>query len=476
MKSPIKRIEFLAKKFDVFTDDELGEMNFYSPEEFNEGDVNLVSGVDDSNNCIPYAVYNWDPKKYKKFGVLIVGKVRVYENVFINIVQSDPTQHKEYVQWMLTTFVRLIKNGDSDSAKRFVNEDLGVASNYLEIFHAERHKPKFKELCSNNLAFKDVKTPSDINQYRDLSQLFDAVDPYIVKNSSKLEKDIRVFTKLGHGKIEYEDRKVIVFTPKTIKGSRLFAKFTRWCTTGRVETFNSYVKKKTSKGYDSKLYIIIPKTYLLNNSEKTDDLYQLHFETGQFMDKSDRSLPNLAFLIKDNNGLRNYFYDLLVSFAISAYNDSKVDKYIKGLEKFGFYETQIDILPDYIEDFRCYNKRLTSIDNIVKFKRITTIFIRKCGLKSLPQNIGMLQHLGVLSIPDNEITEIPNSIGKLRNLTIINISGNNLIDIPESISELDSSNGGSLEYFSYSKNSISDKLLLKIKRLLPNAVINEYND
>jgi hypothetical protein len=191
------------------------------------------------------------------------------------MVQADPTEHKEYVQWMLTTFVRFIKEGNNGEAIRFAEEDLDVASEYLEIFHSEKHKPKFKLMCVGNSAFKDIRDPSNINQYRDLSHLFDAVDPYIGKNASKLEKDIRILSKLGHGKIPYEDRKVMVFLPKNIKSSRLFANHTRWCTTSRKETFDSYVNnRETSKKTAAYLYIIIPKTYLLTDEDpkKTHEL------------------------------------------------------------------------------------------------------------------------------------------------------------------------------------------------------------
>ena len=476
-KTPVKRIEFLAKKFDVFDDEEFEEI--FSSDGNSIADnkgilTNQYLAIRDDGEI--YAIHTWNERKYKNTGEFVVGKVRVYEDIFIKMVQADPTDHKEYVQWMLTTFVRFIKEGNNSEAIRFASEDLDVSSEYLEIFHSEKHKPKFKSLCGGNSAFKDINDPSNINQYRDLSHLFDAVDPYVDKNASKLEKDIRILTKLGQGKIPYEDRKVMVFLPKTIKASRLFGNFTRWCTTTNKKTFNDYLLKKTPKNTNAYLYIIIPKTYLLldNDPRKTHDLYQLHFETGQFMDKSDRVIKNMGDLIRDNTGLSNYFYDLLIDFARANIKNYHKNYYVTALKKFGFSDFVFEVLPPDTEEVTVLNENLGGMKSIGKFKNAYSIIIRNCVIDEIPQSIGDLEKLGLLSIPDNNLTKLPSSIGKLKNLTVINVSGNQINEIPETIKELDLSNGGNLEYFSYGTNCLSDELVLKLKEWLPNAIINEF--
>tara|TARA_R110000796_G_scaffold58413_5_gene134932 strand:- start:28776 stop:30230 length:1455 start_codon:yes stop_codon:yes gene_type:complete len=477
-KIPVKRIEFLAKKFDVFDQEEFDEM---SGNNLNKDSRELyeidgcIADLADTGENILYAIHTWNERKYKNTGELVVGKVRVYEDTFIKMVQSDPTDHKEYVQWMLTTFVRFIKEDKKGEAIRFASEDLEVAAEYLELFHSEKHKPKFKKLCSGNSAFKDIRDPSNINQYRDLSHLFDAVDPYIDKNASKLEKDIRILTRLGHGKIPYEDRRVMVFIPKTIKASRLFANFSRWCTTSNKETFNSYTGQKTPKKTLSCLYIVIPKTYLLTDEDlkKTDELYQLHFESGQYMDKSDRGI-NLDELISDNVGLSNYFYDLLIGFARSCHKNYYNNNYSKALKKFGFTDIIFEVLPPNTDEITILEENLGSMKNIEQFKNLQSIIIRKCIINEIPESIGDLEKLGNLSLPNNNLTKLPNSIGKLKNLTVINISGNYIEKIPETIKELDSSNGGILEYFSYGSNYLSDELISNLKEWLPNVIINEF--
>jgi hypothetical protein len=471
-KTPIKRIEFLAKKFQVFDKEDLNEMsidclngNYVGVYNVGEGDVHPI-----------VALHTWNQRKYKNTGEYIVDKVSVFEDVFINMVQSDPTEHKEYVQWMLTTFVRFIKQGNQVGAIRFVNEDLWLASEYLEIFHSEKHKPKFKALCSGNKAFKDIEDPSNINQYRDLSQLFDAIDPYVIRSTSKLEKDIRVASKLGDGRIEYEDRKVIIFIPKTIKSSRLFASFTRWCTTTNKSTFNHYVNNLTSKGTKSKLYVIIPKTFLLtdDDNKKTSELYQLHFETKQFMDRSDRMISNMSALLRYNVGLRDYFYDELIGFARANHKNYQNNKYVDGLKSFGFANIIFEVLPPNINKIMLNGEELSDTSSIGKFDKLEILFINNCKIGNLHPSIGELKLLGSLSLPGNNLKSLPSSIGRLKNLRIINISGNFIERIPESIRFLDKDNGGSLDYFSYSKNQLSDELVNNLREWLPNAIINEF--
>jgi len=471
-KSPVKRIEFLAKMFDVFTEEDLGKM---STNELT--DDTIIYNTDDTGEETIYAVHDWNKRKLKNENKYVVGKVRVYEDVFVEMVQADPTEHKEYVQWMLTTFVRFIKQDKGEKAIHFSGDDLYKASEYLEIFHSEKHKPKFKALCRGNKAFKDIKDPSNINQYRDLSQLYDAVDPYIIRNPSKLEKDIRILTKLGDGKIPYEDRKVIVFTPKKIRASRLFSNHSNWCTTSNKRTFNSYRNKKTSKKTKSDLYIFIPKTFLLesDNPNRTDEIYQIHVESRMYMNRSDRTIENINVFFDDNINFGEYFYDELIGFARANHRNYQKNIYVDALKKFGFTDLIFDVLPIETKKVHLINETISNLEEINKFKDAYALSLNNCKVIDVHPNIGDLIKLNILSLPNNKIVKLPNSIGKLKNLTVINVSGNLIEEIPETIKELDTSNGGSLEYFSYGKSQLSDKVVKQLKEWLPNTVLNEFS-
>jgi hypothetical protein len=118
-KSPVKRIEFLAKRFDVFDKDDYKNLlskDFY----YSDNKQYEVLTYDVGKKPIAYAMYTYklilSQSKWEQGitegGEKIPKKVRVADFVFIDVVRADPTPHKEYVQWMLTTFARMIKEGN----------------------------------------------------------------------------------------------------------------------------------------------------------------------------------------------------------------------------------------------------------------------------------------------------------------------------------------------------------------------------
>jgi len=463
-KDDNKRIAFLSKKFKVFTEKDY--------EKISESGNYRVKQIDyeplESNGDV-YILYLWNARKLRNEGLYVIDDIMISDWVFDKIIESDPTKHKEYCQWMLNTFIKLLKR-DINMGKLFIDEDLLIANEYLKIFHSEKNKPMFKELCKYNSAVKDINDPSDINQYRDLSLLFDAVDPYIKKDVSELENQIRFSVKLRRGLIPYEDRKVIVYNPTHIKSSRLFKDFTRWCTTLSQSTFNSYISRKTSLNRKAKLYIIIPKSFL-SNSNNTDELYQLDFETGQYMDKSDRRIKDLSILIKDNDGLSDYFYAELIEMAKATNNYNS--NYIKALNEFKFKNVIFDIFDKTIDKIIISNNSYPKIPDVSGFRNVKHFYMVNCKLEELHPSIGDMDKLEILSLPNNKLKELPDTIGKLKGLKIINLKGNSIKKFPETIKNLDISNGGNLEMICFDSNKI---LLDQINELLPNVIITSLKN
>lgn len=469
-KSPIKRIEFLAKKFNVFDDEDLKKIankDFYLP------NGEKCEALSEDNNF--FALYTFNKRLLKNEGKYLPTNIRVADFIFIDIVRADPTQHKEYVQWMLTTFTRLIKENENEQAVNFVTEDLWLAKDYLEIFYKNRTKPKFKELCRRNLAFKDITNPSDINQYRDLSQLFDAVDPFIEKDVSKLERDMRVMARLKHASIPYEDRQVMIFNPLTIQASRLFSNLTNWCTTSNRDTHKSYIKNhKTPTGRRSKLHVLIPKTYLISDIDdpnKTEDIYQFHFETGQFMNRKDGSISDIPALIERNVGLRTYFYNTLLDLALECKLNKLDNHYINALFKFGFSDVLFDIYPDNTKYLRFHGYDIGDTPDISRFKDVETVYLVECKVTSLDSSIAALKRLKILVLTDNKLKNLPKSIGKLKNLKVLNIKGNRIKSLPQELSQLDKANGGSLEVI-----SVDDELVEEAEGLFPSLTVNRFKE
>ena len=121
-------------------------------------------------------------------------------------------------------------NNDIVSAIRFATEDLPLAKDYLLIFEANKRKQKFKNLCSGSYILRHITDPTDINQYKSLGQLFDAIDPFIVRDSSEIERLLYKFVDSGQAEIGVRDRKFTVYIPLTRDASTVFDQFANWCT------------------------------------------------------------------------------------------------------------------------------------------------------------------------------------------------------------------------------------------------------
>ena len=189
------RLTFLAEQFDVFEYDGVAatyEAKIAELKEKNE----LIAPIFSPDGKLLALV---SEKKNEKGRTL--KKISVVSDVFANMIAADPTENRMYIQWMLNTFSRLIKAGDEhsiDSAIRFVHEDLPQANVYLILFEDNKRKRKFKELCESSYSLKHVSDPTNINQYKSLSQLFDAVDPFIEREPSAVERTMNKFVDSGH--------------------------------------------------------------------------------------------------------------------------------------------------------------------------------------------------------------------------------------------------------------------------------------
>ncbi len=86
-----------------------------------------------------------DRIEYLKNKYVVDGKLTTEQ--FNNIVQSDPTKNKIYVQWLLNKL-------NKENPPRFF-EDLYKIKEYLDIF--DRLKNKFKEKDINEYSFEEFK-------------------------------------------------------------------------------------------------------------------------------------------------------------------------------------------------------------------------------------------------------------------------------------------------------------------------------
>ena len=456
-----KRLEVLSNMFNVFDVDDFDNI-FKSLEKHND---NICVISSDINEVLGIYYYNDNSGKLKD-GFM------VSNHVFDSMVNSDPTKNKMYTQWMLNVFKRLVRGNKVDDAIRFVSEDLPLAKDYLELFDSNKRKRKFIELCNNSYILKGVSDPSDINQYKSLSQLYDAVDPFMVRDSSDIERIINKFVESNQALIPVRDRRFTLYIPLTRDASEIFDSFANWCTCKKGNgMFKHYTKNhKTPFNNDSKIYIIINNDFfsgILNDNS----LFQVHFETDQIKNRrNDVNVNIYEPVLSKSDGLLNFFQEELIKLSkgVKILNINK-NRYLKHLVKFGISDGLFEIIDENSPFVIFKNTDIPKMGNLSRFKNLETFEMNATNLVSWHPSVFNLTKLEVLVLRDNKLKAIPSEISKLRNLVFINLLGNKITEIPDSIKYLDIENGGNLYRMAVSANDIGVDNYNKLKRLLPNV-------
>jgi hypothetical protein len=459
-----KKLEFLAKRYDIF---ECGEENDYSEkeEEYIESGHELIEPVISPHSGKVLAIR---ATKYKK-GKYAKTSVSIEYHVFEKMILADPSERKEFLQWMLNVVNRNLKDGSVDDAIRFIEEDLTQATDYLKLFQENKKKKLFLEMASISYVLKDVKDRGDINQYRSLSQLFDAVDPFIKRDPSDIERAMERFVRSGKAEIPVRDRKYTVFIPKTREANVLFDKFSSWCTAKpKNGMFKSYTENnRTPQGTKSKIYIVIDNGFF---EGKNKLIYQIHFETHQIRDRSQHVVDLYDKVLKHSEAVSNYFKDELIGCAKKSPNRLK-NLYVDYLDRFKLSGEKIELFDDDTPYLFFKGQNIKDIKDISRFKDLNELIIIDCKMETLNESIGTLKNLAVLSIPKNKVREIPSWIGYCTNLVFMNLKGNHIDSIPETIANLDKSRGGSLEGVAINPSEIGEVNFNKLKSLLPKTEI-----
>ena len=412
-----ERLAFLAEKFDVFELDSDGNANDKRNSLHEEGweEISIYGGRD---NHLVIAVVS---SKLNKRGFPII-KVSVAYNVFTAMVGADPTPNKICLQWMLNTFSRGLKEGYDDEARRFVEEDLPQANEYLTLFEGNKRKKKFREMAEYSL--KDFKDITNINEYRSLSQLFDAVDPFIIRDSSEIESMMNRYVNMGQATIPFKDRRYTVFVPKTLDANVIFDRFASWCTAKAGNTmFKNYTENhKKPNGDNADIYIVIDNGFFEGLNE---NIYQLHFETGQIKDRSNSMHRNANLydeVLTRSVGLTNYLGSELMGMAKDFKGGVDSNNYIDTLTEFGFTESLFEFFDEEtpiikIDSETSKKKRkVPKLPDISRFKKLEMMVIMDSSLSVLHPSIGSLKNLMLLSLNGNKIKELPSELGNLKNL------------------------------------------------------------
>lgn len=401
-------------------------------------------------------------------------KVSVSSDVFAAMIAADPTENKMYLQWMLNLFSRLIKEGSENSittAIRLVEEDLPQANAYLQLFEDNKRKKTFRDLCKSSYILKHVSDPTNINQYMSLSQLFDAVDPFIEKEPSAVERMLNKFVDSGQAYIPVKDRKFTLYIPKTTAASVVFNNFANWCTAKKDNgMFTSYTENhRKPNGKNSDIYIIINNKFFTGQSQ---ELYQIHFETKQLKDKGNSQNVNIfENVINESESLANYFHDELMEMAKGFKKGLENNMYLDYLIQFGFAESLFELLDVDTPTIKYMKREIPKLPDLSRFKMVDQIVITHANMVELHPSIGKLVNLEMLALTGNRLKTLPKEIGNLKKVEFINICENPIVEIPSEIAYLDKSRGGSLLRIGVDRDKIGEVLYQRLKELLPTATI-----
>jgi hypothetical protein len=168
------------------------------------------------------------------------------DTIIAALEQMDPTKNKQYVEWLARQYIR-------------------------SQFRLEDH-PRVNDVLVKFEQIKNKLDQRDINKYtfRSLEEIIDK--EFNVKLSTRSdETDVPGANNLYNGPLGRLD------VPITVKASKILGKGTKWCTAAEK---NNMFEQYNEQG---PLYVW---------RDKSGDKYQFHFETKQFMDSRDNTIPH----------------------------------------------------------------------------------------------------------------------------------------------------------------------------------------
>jgi hypothetical protein len=189
-------------------------------------------------------------------------------------------------------------------------EDLETATEYLEYVY-------------------QYKVALDLNKVKELGDIYNVIKDYVVKERKNLDELLKVLSRDEY-KILHDGKIWFIFQPLTEKAACYLGVNAEWCTTWGPYSLN---KKHKSRGNLFGRYSSDGPIYTLIDKNDFDNKYQIHFETNQFMDKTNRRINTAEFLSDPKNNEILYYFFPSLSNNVSA-------------EQLKLEVKRIDILPE----------------------------------------------------------------------------------------------------------------------------------
>mgnify|MGYP006429225255 FL=1 len=194
-------------------------------------------------------------------------------NEFFQVAEeADPSQNKQYVQWIVQRFL-------DNSISRYEDISSNIAE-FLFKYHNLKTRNRLNDPSDGAQAI-----PADINQIKtkeDINAVHTELTPRWNRLSQEQDNN-REQKMLSKGKASevYKDAYVRVIVPEDEASACYYGQGTMWCTASTMG--QNYFDHYNSNG---KLYILIP-----TKPEYEGEKYQLHFQNKQFMNEQDVSIP-----------------------------------------------------------------------------------------------------------------------------------------------------------------------------------------
>ena len=194
----------------------------------------------------------------------------VIDSIMQSLELADPTPNKQYVQWLAKVYAN----------ERVPLEDItSVGKDWLERYQA------FKQA---RLLTGDFAKAANI-----MNLTFSALADLAHNNEllGALQSREEQTADRGDAEQVFENDQVRIIVPKDETAACYYGQGTRWCTAARN---NNMFDRYASSG---KLYILLPK-----KPQYEGEKYQLHFNSGQFMDEGDNQVDDPIELLTNRFG------------------------------------------------------------------------------------------------------------------------------------------------------------------------------
>lgn len=198
-------------------------------------------------------------------------KTVIINDILQTLENADPTANKEYVQWLAKVYANQgVKMEDLLSRGRQA----------LDVYNTYKQK-RILPAEYRDIGRIDFNTLEGLSMNADLRQAL----------AAKQEQEAAKTMPKGDAEQIYENDQVRIIHPKDQAAACYYGQGTRWCTaaTGSMNYFDNY-----NRG--GPMYILLPK-----KPKYEGEKYQLHFESGQFMDEGDNQV-NIINLLQHRFG------------------------------------------------------------------------------------------------------------------------------------------------------------------------------